>query len=263
MKLLQNHFSSQPSDIFNISFSTGVFTSILKIAKIVLVHKKDSKLCLSSFRSISLLSNIKIFLGRVIYNRIHKSFNDNNLIFPLQFRFRQKHSNNHTFISLTETIRKNTDKANIGCGNLGDLQEAFDTVEHYFLWSRLEHHDICGLANDWFKSYLSYRKQYVSINDYDSNLAAVKFGAPQGSVFCLILFEIYVNDLKQAFKICKSITLLLMTQTYFILINQAIDLINKSTSIWNILVTGYILTKFLWMWKKSELNILTSKLMKV
>ena len=69
---------------------------------------------------------------------------------------------------------------------------------------------MCGLANEWFKSYLSNRKQYVSINGYDSNLADVKFGVPQGSVLGLLLFLVYINDLNQALK--------------FILVNLLIDL---------------------------------------
>ena len=172
--------SSQLSEIFNISFSSGVFPSILKNAKVIPVHKKDSKLEFSNYCPISLLSNIEKFLERLMYNRINKFFSDNNLIYCLQFGFRQKYSTLHALINLTENIRKNLDEGNIGCSIFVNLQKAFNTVEHDILLSKLEHYGICGLANEWFKSYLSNRKQYVSINGYNSNLVDVKFGVPQG-----------------------------------------------------------------------------------
>ena len=55
-----------------------------------------------------------------------------------------------------------------------DLQEAVDTVEDDIVLSKFEHYGICGLASEWFKSYLSNRKQLmVSVNGYESNLAHV------------------------------------------------------------------------------------------
>ena len=120
--------SSQQSEMFKISFSTGVFPSILKTAKVIPVHKKDSKLDFSNYRPFSYLSNIKKNLERLMYNRMYKFFSDNNLIYSLQFGFRQKYSTVHVLISLTENIRKNLDEGNIGCGIFVDLQKAFDTV---------------------------------------------------------------------------------------------------------------------------------------
>ena len=138
-----------------------------------------------------------------MYNRMYKFFSDNNLIYTLQLGFRRKYSTVHALISLTENIRKNLDEGNIDCGIFVDLQKAFDTIEHDILSSKLEHYGIRGLANEWFKSYLSNRNQYVSINGYDSNLADVKFSVPQGSVLGSLLFLIYINDLNQALQFCK------------------------------------------------------------
>ena len=57
--------------------------SILKPAKVIPVHKKDSKLDFSNYHPISLLSNIENFLERLMYNRMYKFFSDNNLIYSL------------------------------------------------------------------------------------------------------------------------------------------------------------------------------------
>ena len=190
LKLLKNDISSQLSEIFNISFCSGVFPSILKTAKVIPIHKKDSKPDFSNYHPISFLSNTEKNLERLMYNRMYKFFSDNNLIYSLQFGFRQKYSTVHALISLTENIRKNLDEGNIGCGIFVDLQKPFDTAEHDILLSKLEHYGIRRLANEWFKSYLSNRKQYVSINGYDTNLVDVKFGVPQGSVLGPLLFLI-------------------------------------------------------------------------
>ena len=63
--LLKNEISKQLTDLFNLSFKTGVFPFVLKIAKVVPVFKKDSKLDYSNYHAISLLPNIEKILEKL------------------------------------------------------------------------------------------------------------------------------------------------------------------------------------------------------
>ena len=51
-------------------------------------------------------------------------------------------------------------------------------MEHDILSANLEHYGIRGLANEWLRSYLSNRKQYVPGNGHESSLASFLYGVP-------------------------------------------------------------------------------------
>ena len=80
---------------------TGVFPSLLKTAKTVLVFKKDSKLDYSNYRPISLLSNIDKILEKLMYKRLYTFLNNNNIIYNLQFGFKQQYFISHVLINIT------------------------------------------------------------------------------------------------------------------------------------------------------------------
>ena len=135
-----------------------------------------------------------------MYRRFYTFLNNNNIIYNLQFGFRQQYSTSNPLINITEKIRTAHDNESIDCGVLVDLRKAFDTVNHQILLTKLNHYGIRGVSDNMFKSYLSNRNQYVSTNIYDSVLATVNCSVPQRSVLGLLLFSLYINDLTPVIK---------------------------------------------------------------
>ena len=162
-----------------------------------------------------------------MYNRIYSFLCKHELINTKQFGFWSKHSMEHALISLIETIKKYLDDE-IVCGVFIDLQKDFDTVNHEILLGKLKH-GIRSKQNDWFQSFLTNRKQYVSMEGFFSETKKiVECGVLQGSTLRPLLFLIYINDLTNALE--KSIvhhfadnTNLLYDNKYLSIISDAIN----------------------------------------
>ena len=128
----------------------------------------------------------------------------NNLLQDKQFGFRSKHSTIHAIISLTESVKNFLDKKDIVSGIFIDLEKAFDTVNHSILCDKLNYYGFRGKFSDLIKSYLTNRKQFVSIHGYDSTKLDITCGVPQGSTLGPLLFLLYINDLQNSLKFAKS-----------------------------------------------------------
>ena len=91
------------------------------------------------------------------------------------FKKMSKHSTEHALISLIETIKKYFDDGEIVCGVFIDLQKAFDTVNHEIFLEKLKYYGIRSKQNDWFQSFLTNRKQYMSMEGFFSQTKNVVF----------------------------------------------------------------------------------------
>ena len=104
----------------------------------------------------------------------------------------------------TDKILLAMDKGQLTGAVFIDLTNAFDTVGHSILLSKL-----CSLgvpnaspAYNWFESSLSNRCQVTVCNGIKSSPETVQIGLPQGSVLGPLLFTMYNNDLPDYLEHC-------------------------------------------------------------
>jgi len=82
-----------------------------------------------------------------------------------------------------------------------------------------------GNALDWFKSYLTERKQYVLVNGSNSSHLNVTCGVPQGSILGPLLFLIYINH--QPFSSSKLAFYLFADDTNIYYETESLDLLQN------------------------------------
>ena len=181
--------------IINLSFSKGIFPGKLKMVKVVPLHKGGSTQDLKNFRPISLLSIFDKIIEKIMHKRLYHFLEQNNILFENQFGFRKNNSTSYALMEITQKIKESVEKGKFGCGIFIDVRKAFDTVNHSILLKKLEHYGVRGILLQWFRSYLTERKQYVFYNGEPSDLEPISCGIAQGSVLGPLLFLLYINDL--------------------------------------------------------------------
>ena len=101
-----------------------------------------------------------------------------------------------------------------------DLSKAFDTIDHNILLHKLRFYGLDGSTLLLFEIYLSNRREYVEIDEMQSETLPVKIGVPQGSILGPLLFTIYISDFPQVsnifnFIMCADDTTLSSTLNQF------------------------------------------------
>ena len=169
VKLTSDYILTPLTYIFNLSLSEGIVSESFKTAKVIPIYKKKNKYDPTNYRPISLLSIFNKLLEKLMHHRLYSFLNKYNIFCKHQFGFRENHSTTLAIIEIVDTIREELDKGNSVIATYLDLTKAFDTVNFKILLHKLKHYGIRVLANKWFYSYLTDRKQFTKTNGINSD----------------------------------------------------------------------------------------------
>ena len=181
--------------IFNLSLKNGTFPSALKLSRVVPIHKGGKADSCDNYRLIALLSSISKILEKIVSLKLVNHLEINKLISPKQFGFQRNKNTQQNLLNVVNFISKAINEEQFCIGIFLDLRKAFDVCNHKILFKKLINKGILGKSLDWFKSYLTGRRQVVAVNGYKSSPESIDMSVIQGSILGPILFLVYIDDL--------------------------------------------------------------------
>ena len=191
--------------VFNKSIQFGIYPDLMKLAKVIPLHKGGLSSVPDNYRPISLLPVLSKVLERIIYEKLVAHLDANDVLYPKQFGFRKHHSTTDAILCLFGDLLPCLDRKSMLVSIFIDLKKAFDTVPHELILAKLEKIGVRDTELCWFKSYMNNRRQFVQIGNSKSEVTNMRIGVQQGSLLGVLLFQLLINDLPQCLKFSCSI----------------------------------------------------------
>lgn len=128
---------------------------------------------------------------------------ENQLLDLNQSGFRQFMNTQTALLNVLDEVKMAADERQVTLLVLFDMSKAFDCVDHMILLDKLRTLGLSSGTCDWFKSYLTGRRQAVLGRDGKiSKWVSTSCGVPQGSIVGPLLFICYLFDIPFCFLYC-------------------------------------------------------------
>jgi len=163
---------------------------------IVLIPKTHKPLqMLSSYRPISLTSNVCKLFEKMVVCRFKWFLDYYNILTLTQTGFRQRRKTTHHLLRLHEIIHKSLANKHNVLPVFVDVEKAYGMVNKTVIYLKLLISGITGRMFQFFRSFISNRTFQVRVGPTLSMTKLLESGTIQGSVLSPVFFSLMINDL--------------------------------------------------------------------
>lgn len=172
------------------------FPNCWKIAIVSTIPKNGSDLSLPvNYRPISLLNNFSKIAERILLRRINAFIEEKDILTPVQFGFRARHSTCHQLLRIVEFASSALQEKTPAGIVMLDIEKAFDKIWHDALIYKLIKLNFPVPIILLLQNYLKGRFFQVRVKDYLSSVTPITSGVQQGSLVGPTLFNLYLNEI--------------------------------------------------------------------
>ena len=179
---------------FNFSLQNGMMSVSQRNGVITLLPKKDKDhLLIKNYRPITLLTVDYKILAKCFADRIKRFMHT--LIHPDQSGFLKGRNISHNIRLILDIIEYTQTNEVPGAIILLDIEKAFDSVDHNFLFQTLKQFNFGDKFIGWIKTLYSERKTYVMNNGFLTDRISMQRGIFQGCPISPYLFLFVIEIL--------------------------------------------------------------------
>ncbi len=191
---LAPYFAGPVTSIFNASIRQGTVPDIWKSATICPIPKKSQpKHIETDLRPISLTCLLAKELEKIVIRNLRKAIEGKTG--KKQFGNTRGVSTTHMLVEMLHIWHEAVDTGKMVRIILLDYSKAFDMINHSKLQQKMRNLDVPPTLIKWFAHFLSKRTIRTRIGDHISTPRALNGAIPQGAVFGMEGFCIYIDDL--------------------------------------------------------------------
>ena len=174
--------ASPLTHIINSFISSSSFPAAWKIARISPIPKTDLPTEPDHYRPISILPALSRVFERLMLQQMLHYLNQHEVLQKSITEYRKGHFTTTVLLRIRDDIIKAMKTGEFTLIAFADFSKAFKTVDYSTVLRKLHVIGFSRTSLNWVMNYLTSCKQFVQINDKQSDLESVRFGVPQGSI---------------------------------------------------------------------------------